>query len=484
MPLAPEFEHHECCAQWRHSDGRDRVFPLLHLDLHAIAFECPDPSLDLRTSQRLPDFQVVAHGRQLFRGRAVISELIATSHSLLVQVRVEDGWEPLPELSPSTLCTAFDHWLHNWRRHLHLDPACKEAVLDLHTFLQELRSWCAQIELETRTGPGQNAACAGTKLCALLAPKVEPQLRGLFDRFEVATQRLDPHRRPAHAAFARRLLHPLLLCSPFVSRTYGKPLGHAGDYEMVNMMFREPCHGESLLARTINYYALQLPPIQAHRNRIQYLADLLEREALRQSSAGKSLRYLSIGCGPAQEVQQFARRSTLAADVQFTLIDFERAAVQHVREVLSSIPTVNARPLRFHVSRQSLKQFLRLQSRPPLAAQPDSGYDLICCAGLFDYLADPVCRLATETLATLLRPGGCLLVTNVDQNPCRFQMEAFLDWHVVPRSRRELLALLPPTIPTDTVDCRSELTGVNLLMEIRQPQGALARGTTPRTRPG
>ena len=43
-----------------------------------------------------------------------------------------------------------------------------------------------------------------------------------------------------HEAYLRRHLHPLLLCSPFAYRTYQKPLGYAGDYEMVNMIVRDP----------------------------------------------------------------------------------------------------------------------------------------------------------------------------------------------------------------------------------------------------
>ena len=76
---------------------------------------------------------------------------------------------------------------------------------------------------------------------------------------------------PAHQAFGRRQLHPLILASPFVYRTLQKPLGHAGDYEMVNMIMRDPYEGASLFAKAFNVCALSRPPIVAHRNRLQYL---------------------------------------------------------------------------------------------------------------------------------------------------------------------------------------------------------------------
>lgn len=34
-----------------------------------------------------------------------------------------------------------------------------------------------------------------------------------------------------------------MLCSPFAYRAYHKPLGYAGDYEMVNMIARDPYEG-------------------------------------------------------------------------------------------------------------------------------------------------------------------------------------------------------------------------------------------------
>lgn len=484
MSLGPESEHRECRARWRGSDGREWVFPVLHLELHVVAVECPDPSMGLRISQLLPGFRVTAGGRQIYSGRAVVHELMATGHSLIVRVRVEEGWQLLTEASSSALCASLDQWLQGWRRELRIDPRYREVVMDLHTFLMGLGSWCGQIELESGVARGREGGVHRRRLATLLAPRVQPQLQGLFERFEGVSREMEERNRPFFEAYARRVLHPVLLCSPFVSRAYRKPLGYAGDYETVDMMFRDPCEGETLFAQIINYYALHLTPIQAHRNRVAYLTDLLEREALRCSATGLPLRYLSLGCGPAREVQAFIRRSPIAAAVDYTLVDYDPTAVQYVREVMAGISTLDGRPLGFRVLRKSLRRFLHRPTPAQPSAAPDSGYDLICCAGLFDYLPDALCRQATESMEGMLRPGGCLVLTNVDENPCRFQMEVFLDWQVAARDCHDLAALLPPGMATERVECRSELTGVNLLMEIRQPESARARGPELQTRPG
>ena len=42
-----------------------------------------------------------------------------------------------------------------------------------------------------------------------------------------------------------------------VYRAYTKPLGYAGDYEVVNMMLRDPFEGDSLFAKVINSVFLE-----------------------------------------------------------------------------------------------------------------------------------------------------------------------------------------------------------------------------------
>ena len=78
-----------------------------------------------------------------------------------------------------------------------------------------------------------------------------------------------------------------MLCSPFAYRTYQKPLGYAGDYEMVNMLLRNPQEGSSVFAKVLNVWFLAQPPAQAHRNRIQYLTQKLMEESARLRPQGR-----------------------------------------------------------------------------------------------------------------------------------------------------------------------------------------------------
>ncbi len=104
--------------------------------------------------------------------------------------------------------------------------------------------------------------------------------------------------RSVHRSYIQRHLHPIVLCAPFAYRTYHKPLGYAGDYEMVNMMLRDPQEGSSLFAKMFNVWLLQQGSAAAHRNRVNFLKERLVLVTAAAVRAGAG-RILSLGCGPA-----------------------------------------------------------------------------------------------------------------------------------------------------------------------------------------
>src|SRR5262249_48777578 len=153
--------------------------------------------------------------------------------------------------------------------------------------------WLEQVELGIRSSPSEDRLKMERDILQELGQSTTPAVTSLFERFEALPDRIEPDLQPAHRAFSRRQLHPLLLCSPFVYRTFQKPLGYAGDYEMVNMIARDPYEGSSLFAKAINLWFLKQPPAEAHRNRVEFLKEKLIAESVRMSSQGKPLRVIN-----------------------------------------------------------------------------------------------------------------------------------------------------------------------------------------------
>ncbi len=79
-------------------------------------------------------------------------------------------------------------------------------------------------------------------------------------------------------------------------------------------------------------------------------------------------------------------------------------------------------------------------------------YDLVYCAGLFDYLSDRICRRLLEIFYDMLAPGGLLIATNVHpSNDWRNWMEYLAEWHLVYRDEEQFLHIAPSSAPAENI---------------------------------
>jgi extracellular factor (EF) 3-hydroxypalmitic acid methyl ester biosynthesis protein len=291
-------------------------------------------------------------------------------------------------------------------------------------------------------------------------------MNALFTRFEEAADQVEKELQPLHTTYAKRQLHPYLLCSPFAYRTYNKPLGYAGDYEMVNMILGDPLKGSSLFAKTLNLWFLSQAPAQAHRNRIKYLTKLLAEETTRVMSEGRRARFLNLGCGPAGEIQNFLVESDVCDWSSFTLLDFNDETLQHTKIILEDLLKRFDRHTKVDLIKKSVHQVLKDSLK---LGDRVERYDVVYCAGLFDYLSDRICKRLMNIFYDILAPGGLLVATNVDMsNPSRQTMEQVLEWHLIYRNRGQLLGLAPDLAPDGSYCIKSDPTGCNVLLEVRK----------------
>jgi SAM-dependent methyltransferase len=74
--------------------------------------------------------------------------------------------------------------------------------------------------------------------------------------------------------------------------------------------------------------------------------------------------------------------------------------------------------------------------------QAEQCFDIVYCAGLYDYLRDDVACAVTCALYHQLIPGGTLVITNVDpSNPNKWAQELLLNWPLIYRDRAQMRAL-------------------------------------------
>jgi len=99
---------------------------------------------------------------------------------------------------------------------------------------------------------------------------------------------------------------------------------------------------------------------------------------------------------------------------------------------------------------------------------PETPFDFVYCAGLFDYLSDKVCNRLLEYFVGRTRPGGGVLVTNVhERNPDRHVMEHVLEWHLIYRNEAGMRAVAPARASIEQL--WTDATGVNVFMRLAMP---------------
>lgn len=458
----------------RTSQGYEVRATSLHITRHVVAFEVYNPYSILQLSEVLKEFRIIVNDRLIYSGRATVSNLVNTGIMLVCEATLDEAWLDVDLLSlvtqPKRLQADFADFLKEWERIHAIAPQYKIVVADMHNYFMDLRRWLEQVELGIRSSPSGDRLSIEREVIHELGPIILPSINSVFTRFEEAASQIDDELRPFHRTYAKRQLHPHLLCSPFAYRTYNKPLGYAGDYEMVNMILRNPLEGSSLFAKSVNLWFLSQAPAVAHRNRIKYLTKLLAEETRLRARNGQPARIFNLGCGPAVEIQKFLIEDEICNDASFTLLDFNDETLQHTSKVLEDLKTKFCRRTKIELIKRSVHQVLKEEAKPGTHQQ---GYHLVYCAGVFDYLSDRICKRLMNIFYDILEPGGLLIATNVDaSNPSRNGMESLLEWHLIYRSSAQLNTLMPDRAPPGSVHFRSDETGVNVFIEVRKPHEA------------
>jgi extracellular factor (EF) 3-hydroxypalmitic acid methyl ester biosynthesis protein len=456
------------------SGGIEYRAVVVRLARHSLVFEVYSPVVVLQKSESLTDFKLLVNERPVYTGKATVKSVIHMPTMTVCEVALEDGWLDVDFFGSAdwstTLKQDFQRFMEAVQQNRRVAPEFKIAVGDMQSALIELRRWLEQVELGIRAQPDGSRAEVERRIVQELHAPVIPLLTELFERFNEVCAGMPDESRAVHSYYAKRQLHPLVLCAPFMYRTFEKPLGFAGDYEMVNMMTRDPYEGGSIFAKLLNAFFLTTPPVVAHRNRLDYIGRVLTEETSRAVRNRRTARVFDLGCGPAIEIQRFIADSELSQHAEFTLLDFNDETVTYTDLKLKDAKARHQRNTNVQLIKKSVVQFLKESSRP---VSKLGSFDVIYCAGLFDYLPKLVCEKLMTVFYDLVMPGGLVLATNVDSsNPSRNWMEYVVDWHLEYRSGKEMAALCPPRATADECRVESDDSGVNVFLKVRKPAHA------------
>lgn len=451
-------------------EGTKHQGELLRMTRHSATFELYDPTIALRLSEALDKFKIMFDDGVIYSGRATVRNLIDVKTKIVCETQLDDGqWSDLDfdalEINHRTIGNEFKNFVGQWQKFYKVLPEFKVAVADMQVFLHDLQLWLEQIESAIHSMPPAQQAESELQIATALREPVIGALSNLFERFEVIADRVEDDLQAAHRAYSRQQLHQYFLNAPFLYRTFAKPLGYAGDYEMMNMIVRNSFEGKSLFAKLMNAYLLNHGPCRAVRNRADFLTLKIIDETARVSRSGQTASIFCVACGPAWEAVNFIADSPLSDRARFQLLDFEQETLNYTKKKIEETKRQCRRQTEVKFIKNSVQNLLRGRHK----TAPQEKFDLIYCSGLYDYLSDRVCKELNTYLYDLLQPGGLLVVGNfATHTPGQNLMEHLMEWFLIYRSSAELAALAPEGAPEEECVVTSEPTGANIFLEARK----------------
>jgi len=249
---------------------------------------------------------------------------------------------------------------------------------------------------------------------------------------------ITPHREILEAAksFTEIVVTPELRAGAIWDRSYSKPFGYPGDFEVMNQVYDWERKGPTLYHMLV--HRLGLDVAECIKTRMEVVRDVI-CQVVDEKGTSREARVLSLGSGPAREVELFLESGALKGNrVDFTLIDQDKTALKYaVEKTYRHVQHSNgcARVQGLHMSFTDI-----LRGTGALTALPPQ--DLVYSVGLIDYLADRRAMGLVRRLYDTLAPGGLLIIGNMNDTALSnlWPMEFITDWSLYYRTNEQMMA--------------------------------------------
>jgi CRP-like cAMP-binding protein/SAM-dependent methyltransferase len=254
---------------------------------------------------------------------------------------------------------------------------------------------------------------------------------------------------------------PYLMRSRFFERAYYKPKGYAGDFFMIEMIYRKQAEGDGKLGRLLDGLFLNQVAARAVRGRRQLLHQTLDRLCRERLDGPGPIRILNLACGPCRELFDVIAQGDYDERIDALCVDIDAEALQFANQKVNifqhraTVRFMNENVIKWALGR--VKQDLGLQ-------------DIIYSSGLCDYLDARLFKALIKRCHDHLKPGGVLILGNFSPiNPDRPIMDHLLYWRLIHRDPEQLRDLFGDTPFGRQVEIVSETEGVNLFALARRP---------------
>jgi extracellular factor (EF) 3-hydroxypalmitic acid methyl ester biosynthesis protein len=224
-----------------------------------------------------------------------------------------------------------------------------------------------------------------------------------------------------------------------------KKHGYAGDFEIIDKIYTK-WHSDNPEFHTWDQYFHNQTAPQAVRNRKEFFKETLRELAL--ENCNDSIHVLNLASGPCRDIFEFFEE-TQDLRFRFTCIELDPNAIAYAKNLLGAYAE------RVEFINQNIFRY-----------KPESQYDLVWSAGLFDYFDD---NTFTKILARFTSQPYIIIGNFSDANPTSGYMEVIGEWYLNCRGAGLLRRLAKDAgFLKDHIRIKHEPTEVNLFLHIKK----------------
>ncbi len=226
---------------------------------------------------------------------------------------------------------------------------------------------------------------------------------------------------------------------------YHKPLGYAGDFQIIEKIYTQHTSSNPLLAKWDHFSHYQTAT-KAIRNRISFFLDQVWKA---KSQTTTDCQILNLASGPGRDMYE-TFNFLGAPGIQIDCVEQDARAIDYATNLCKKFLS------QIQFSQKNVLRFTTNQT-----------YHLIWSGGLFDYFNDSIFKRILRRLLSFLKSNGKLIIGNFStDNPSRGYMDLF-HWNLIHRSREELRQLARECgVPDERISIEQEPEGINLFLVI------------------
>ncbi len=249
-------------------------------------------------------------------------------------------------------------------------------------------------------------------------------------------------------------IFPYFMRSRFAERAYFKPKGYAGDFLMMEAIYKNVPDGDGLFGLMMDKYCLSAPPPRAVRGRRELLSKLIEKYVKRLMEQRQTIGIMNLACGSNRELFDFIARFPHSHMLDCICIDADPEALEYTSKHVDVFD---------HDAKVTLMQENVVKWALGRVRHNFDLRDIIYSAGLTDYLDDRLFSALVKQAWKYLKPGGVLILSNFSKaNPNKAWMDHIFQWKLIHRDEQDLKSIFAKTPFGENIEVLSEPEGVNL----------------------